>query len=285
MLYTRSGAWKTRQLQTATVIVTAMVTLACSSSAGDTKSQSAGATAGATDSSRSDAQVARSTAKVPELPRKIEDISPEDFVKAIENVSWSGHAVERECTGAGLEGMCRDTPGHVSTVVRHEAAAGANDVAFGAALPENGVVISRMQNLRDRREKFYGLRGKGEWYAILTRGESDDKAILQLVKLDFSPQGKPKLDLMPGAWQVGKCKDGDGHHDTADAGFKDCNAQANAGAPLVPNSFNRGAWFTCSLGCCTTEGVRGNAGEKGPDSTKTDSTTRDTTKRQQQRPR
>jgi hypothetical protein len=215
---------------------------------------------------------------VPVLTAKIEDITADDFLKVVENVTWTGHIVERQCD----EADCSTGPGNTSTVVRHEAAAGANDLDVDA-LPEYGVVVSRMQNLGKRKERFYGLRGGKEYYVILTRGATNASANLQLVNLDFDGRGRPKLDLMPGKRPVAACDSE--HHDAADAGFKECPAQPSPAPPFaLPTSFNRGAWFTCSLGCCTTGGVRGAGGGRGPDSTRTDSTARDSAGRQQ-RPR
>jgi hypothetical protein len=225
---------------------------------------------------------------VPVLTAKIEDITPDDFVKVVENVTWTGHIVERQCDAPF--GICSSKPGNRSTVVRHEAAEGANDLDL-TTLPENGVVVSRMQNLGKHKEKFYDLpSGKGEWYVILTRGTSGAAATLQLVNLDFDGRGRPELDLKPRKWDVGPCDSE--HHDAADAGFKECPPPTNPATPpfAVPTSFNRGAWFTCSLGCCTTEGVRGGTGRRrghdssATDSTATDSTARDSARRQQ-RPR
>ncbi len=279
-MYRTSGAWTTRHLLAITVIAAAVVTSACSKGSGDSNDQraGAGASASAPDSNRSGAGVAR-VAKVPELPAKIEDISAADFVKVVDTISWTGHIVERQCEGA-LSG-CSNAPGNTSTVVRHEAAAGANDLDIGA-LPDNGVVVSRMQNLGKRKEKLFGLKSGGEYYMILTRGATAGSANYQLVNLDFDGRGRPKLDLLPGKHPIGPCDSE--HHDAASAGFKECPLQPAPASPLVlPTSFNRGAWFTCSLGCCTTDGVRGGTGRgEGRDSTTTDSTAPDSTRRQQQ---
>ena len=266
-MYRTSGAWTTRHLLAITVIAAAVVTSACSKGGDANQRAGAGASANAPDSNRSGAGVMR-VAKVPELTAKIEDITPDDFLKVVENVAWTGHIVERQCEGA-LSG-CSSAPGNTSTVVRHEAAAGANDLDIGA-LPDNGVVVSRMQNLGKRKEKLFDLKSGHEYYMILTRGATTGSANYQLVNLDFDGRGRPKLDLLPGKHPIGQCDSE--KHPAADAGFKECPPPrpANPASPLVlPTSFNRGAWFTCSLGCCTTDGVRGGTG--GRDSTTNDST-------------
>src|SRR6186713_347927 len=171
-MYRTSGAWTTCQLLAITVVAAAVVTSACSKGGDANQQAGAGASASAPDSNRSGAGVAR-VATVPELTAKIEDITPDDFVKVVDKVSWTGRIVERQCEGP-LSG-CSDEPGHTSTVVRHEAAAGANDLDIGA-LPPNGVVVSRMQNLGKKKEKHFGLKSGQEYYMILTRGATTGSA-------------------------------------------------------------------------------------------------------------
>jgi hypothetical protein len=278
----KSGARTTRLALASAVMAAAVVTSACSTGGGEAKDQRAGAGAtGAADSNRSRAANAQVAPTVPELTAKIEDITTDEFMKVVDNVSWTGHTEERQCDENG----CKDTPGTKSTRVRHEAAAGANDLVF-ARIPANGVVVSRMRNLGKRKEKVYQLEsGKGDYYVILTPTGTPDKANLQLVNLDFDRDGKPVLELLPKVWTAGRCESG--HHASASAGFKDCPPPKGT-APTAPTAFpafNKGAWFTCSLGCCSTEGVRlGPGRRKGADSTRTDSTARDST-RSQQRPR
>ena len=257
-----SGPWTTWHLTNATVFAAAAVISACTSGSDDTKDQKAGtgATTSAADSARPAAAAAQGISRAPVLTAKIEDITPGDFVKVVEGVTWTGHIVERQCDEAG----CSGAPGNTSTVVRHEAAAGANDLDVGA-LPENGVVVSRMQNLGTRKEKFYGLRGGKEYYVILTPGGTNAPANFQLVNLDFDGRGRPKLDLMPRKRPVNPCDSE--HHTAADAGFKECRPPSTPAPPFaLPTSFNRGAWFTCSLGCCTTGGVTIGADSAAADS-------------------
>jgi hypothetical protein len=283
MLYTTSGARKTRHLLAVTIVVATAVSSACSGRSGDAGKQQGGtgATTGAPDSGRTGARAVRTTPAVPRLPKKIEDITADEFLEVIKDVDWTGHLVKRQCDG---ETGC-DAAGTKVTWVRHEAAAGANDLAFDT-IPANGVVISRMQNIGKFKEGFYQLPGgKSEWYVVLTPAVNARTATAQFVSLDFQGNGTAKLDTMRKRLRVTICEAG--RHDSTDAGFKECpvgnSGQANpAPTPFaLPTSFNKGAWFTCSLGCCTTEGVRGNSREKVPDSTKTDSATRDSTKRQQ----
>jgi hypothetical protein len=274
-MHRMSVAWTTLQLLTISVLSAAVVTSACSSDRGGAKDQrgTTSETTSAADSNRTRPGAAAQVAsEVPKLPKKIEAMTPEDFMRVVDGVSWTGHLFERECAGAFPR--CSSEPGHKSTWVRHEAAAGANDLKFGAALPENGVVVSRMQNLGKHTEKFHKLpSGKGEWYAILTRAGNDVTANLQLVSLDFDGNGKPKLKLMDTIFTVSQCDTT--HHDSASAGFKGCGDTTSVTSPIaVPTSFNRGAWFTCSLGCCTTGSVT-----IGADSAAADSA------RRQQRPR
>jgi hypothetical protein len=276
-----SGARTTRLAFASAVMAAAVVSSACSTGGGDANDQraGAGATTGAADSNRSRAANAPVAPTVPELTAKIEDITTDEFMKVVDNVSWTGHTEERQCDANG----CKDTPGKKSTRVRHEAAAGANDLVF-AQIPENGVIVSRMRNLGKHREKVYQLEsGKGDYYVILTRGSDADHANLQLANLDFDRDGKPVLELIPKVWTAAPCESG--HHPSASAGFKDCPAPPKPTAPTAFPAFNRGAWFTCAVGCCSTEGVRVGPGRrKGADSTTTDTTARDST-RGQQRPR
>lgn len=270
---TSSGVWRMRQLLIATVVGTAMGVLACNGS-DDKKGQP---TAGAADSSRPGGAVARTVAAVPRLPKKLEEMSADDFIDVIKDVDWTGHLEKRDCD---------DDPGCANgnkvTWVRHEAAAGANDLAFDT-ISEYGMVVSRFQNIGRFKEAHYQLpAGKGEWYQVLTRGADADHAIAHFVNLHFLGNGTPRLDVMPTPLTVSLCEPG--KHGTTDAAFKDCPDRQSTGATsptAPPPTFNKGAWFTCSLGCCTTEGVRGNSGQRSPDSTKSDSAARDSTKKRQ----
>jgi hypothetical protein len=261
---------------TSAIVTVAVMASACNSGGGASDQKAAGATSGAVGS-----LAARDSDEVPKLPEKIGKITAEQFMNVVDSVAWRGHTVERQCDG--VLARCDSTPGHRSTRVRHEAAAGANNLKFGASLPENGVVVSRMRNLGRHREKLYQLpSGTGEWYAVLTRGTSDVTATLKLVKLDFDQNGRPTLDTTRKPLTVIRCQDGNPNpHPTADAGFKPCDTKPDT-APLfaLPNSFNRGAWFTCSLGCCTTGAVP----PFGGDSTDVDSAAVDSA-RMRQRPR
>jgi hypothetical protein len=274
-MHTLSGVKRELHLLAVT-LVAPMVMFACGSGTDARTDQTSTArdTTAPADSNRRGAEKAQVTIKVPELIAKIEDITTADFMKVIDSVSWKGSITERQCSDGG----CGEEPGHKSTKVRHEAAAGSNDLVF-ANIPDNGVVVSRMQNLGKHPEKFYGLlNGKGDYYLILTRTNEPEKANLQIANLDFDRDGNPVLDLLPKIWTVRKCEPG--HHDSAGAGFKDCPPRDPA-APLV-NTFNRGAWFTCSLGCCTTEGVRGGpVRSKRAVSTRSDSSAGDSTTKQQ----
>jgi hypothetical protein len=246
------------------VAVAVMGMLACMGG-DDKKEQSSGS-----DSSRSGAAAARTTAEVPRLPKKLEEMSADEFIEVIKNVDWTGHLEKRDCD---------DDPGCANgnkvTWVRHEAAAGANDLAFDT-IPDNGMVVSRFQNIGRFKEAHYQLpAGKGEWYQVLTRGADADHAVAHFVNLHFLGNGTPKLDIMPNTLPVRLCESG--KHGTTDAAFKDCPDRQSSGATspdAPPPTFNKGAWFTCSLGCCTTDGVRGGSEVKKPDSSATNSTTR-----------
>ena len=255
-MHSTSGARTTRIMFNRVVVAAAVVTSACNSDRGGaTDRRTAGATTGAMDST-----AAQTTAAVPKLPKKIGAITPDEFVIAMKGVSWLGHVVERQCAGLG----CRPTPGGNSTLVLHEAAAGANTLKFGAALPDEGVVVSRMRNLGNRPENLYKLpRGNSEWYLVLTRGSSDTTARLKLVGLDYDAHANPQLDTSRAAIAIIRCSDGNPNpHQTADAGFKPCDTKTDT-AFALPTSFNRGAWFTCSLGCCTTGAVPPFGGDSG----------------------
>jgi hypothetical protein len=249
-MHSTSGARTKRVMFNTVVVAAAVATSACNSDGGRaTDRRTAGATTGAVDSS-----AAQVTAAVPKLPKKIGAITPDEFVNAIKGVTWLGHVVERRCRGLG----CRPTPGGNSTLVLHEAAAGANNQKFGAGLPDEGVVISRMRNLGNRPESLYNLpRGNTEWYLVLTRSSSDTTARLKLVGLDYDAHANPQLDSSRAAMTIIRCSDGNPNpHPTADAGFKPCDTKPDTAPPFaLPTSFNRGAWFTCSLGCCTTGAV------------------------------
>jgi hypothetical protein len=269
-MHTLSGVWTMPHLLVITVVVTSIST-ACSLGSGDGKKQSAGdsATVGTSDRSRPGAGSVRTTRSVPRLPKKVKDITADEFVDVIKDVKWTGHFVRRQCEG---EPDC-DEAGTKATWVRHEAAEGANDLAFDT-IPENGVVISRMQNMGKFKERMYQLPGGGskEWYVVLTPAVNVRTAVAQFVSLDFQGNGKAKLDTMRKRLMVTICDSG--MHDSTDAGFKECGSgvsgQPTPAPPFaLPSSFNRGAWFTCSLGCCTTEGVR------GLDSARADSARRD----------
>jgi hypothetical protein len=73
-------------------------------------------------------------------------------------------------------------------------------------------------------------------------------AYVQLVKFTFTPTGKPKLKLGD-TYLLGECQKGP-QASEPDAGFEDCTRTENHGRA---HSFDRGAWFTCSLGCCTAD--------------------------------
>ena len=159
-MHTLSGARRTRRVLSMTVTMTAAVLSACGTGSGDagTKQETAGVKAGAAGSAPPVAGVARATPEVPKLPRKIEDISADEFIDVIKDVAWRGHLVKRECDEPGC-----DAAGTRATWVRHEAAAGANDLAFDT-ISVNGVVVGRMQNIGRFKERFYQLpAGRGEW--------------------------------------------------------------------------------------------------------------------------
>jgi hypothetical protein len=255
----------------AVTVVAAVVGMPACKGADGTKGKP---TAGAADSSRPGGRAGRTTAAVPRLPKKLEQMTAEDFIDVINGVDWTGHLEKRDCDD---DQDC--THGNKVTWVRHEAAVGANDLAFDT-LPENGMVVARLQNIGRFKEARYQLpAGKGEWYQVLTPGADAQTAIAHLVNLHFQGNGTPKLDINPTPLMVTQCEAG--KHDTTDAGFKDCptpprTAATSPDAP--PPTFNRGAWFTCSLGCCTTEGVRGLDSARA-DSARRDSAGRASTKR------
>jgi len=280
-MYTSSGGLGMRRLVAIAGIAAAMGVFACGSG-DEAKNQSAGAAAAprAVDSSRGTASVQATLAEPPKLPTKIGVITPEDFAKAVNGVAWTGHVVPRQCRGAL---GCRDTPGLTSTLVLHEAAAGANLQKFGPALGDAGVVISRMRNLGNHKERLFNLpKGPWDWYLVLTRLPSDAEAKGQLVKLEYDDRGKPTLETMPDTLRIVKCPDNDpAPNPNSDAGFKECFGMVHpASTTVLPNSFNRGAWFTCSLGCCTTDGVRGGTEERNRDTSRADSTARDSAGKQ-----
>jgi hypothetical protein len=265
-----SGAWTTRLVVSSVVIVAALRMTACNSSgdAGD-QSGATGSTAGATDSGRAQTTALRVGVAVPRLPEKIETISAEALLAVVDGRTWTGQIVERECG----EPNCSTAPGGPkSTILRNEAVAGVNDLAFDT-LPPNGVVVGRMTNLGQHKDALYQLPAhKGDWYVILTRGPTPATATLQLANLDFRGNGKPVKDLMPTSWIVSKCDDGHtGPYPSPNAGFKDCTGAPTPGVPLVATSFNRGAWFTCSLGCCTTDSGRPGVPPNPGDSIRPDS--------------
>lgn len=277
-------------LLNAAIIGMAVWTNACT--AGDGRRDS-GAARGDTSASTAKHAV---TAEVPQLPDKIERLihTPELFVAVVSGRSWKGRTVARQCEESG----CGTTAEGPHATVRHEAIEGANDLDL-TKLPENGVVVSRMTIFGTRTERMFGLKANsGEWYLILTPSNKDSVATARLVNLDYDNDGEPKLKLHGGPFEMRRCDDGDSHHGEADAGFKKCdkptptNVKGAAAESLLalPTSFNRGAWITCSLGCCTSESgrsvadsVRADSMRKADSVRKADSTRKADSAKQQPR--
>jgi len=190
-----------------------------------------------------------------ELPKPMQDLAnaPQEFVDHLEGYAWRGHIVPRKCAENG----CSDSIaiGAKATIVKIEAIEGANELKLDS-IPTNGFVIGRLINLGPNREKYFDLpRNSGEWYVVVTKVGITGATRMRLWNLTYNSDGTPKL-AQGREFPLQVC-----HRETIpptepDAGFKDCSLPSGADRFAV-KSFDRGAWFTCSVGCCTSDSGRG----------------------------
>ena len=187
------------------------------------------------------------------LPEPLDSLAkyPRRFVTLVRTHSWVGWTRPRECDDTAV---CSPTwPTTAYATVTTQAIEDAHLVDLNS-LPQYGIVVSRMFNTGNRKERRYGIPGNttAEWYFVVEPGSTkNDTAVVRIAVLSYSGVN-PRVVIYGIPRTIVACPDhGDPPPTSSTSDFRNCplGGPQTTGGP-DDEWFTAPDWLTCSHGCC-----------------------------------